>query len=118
MPDDDISFPQSQSYQGKRFSPAHESELHAIIKMALDYRGDVTLRLNSGQEITGFIFDRHDHTERPFLRMFLENLPDSRVVAYEEITEIVFSGEDTAFGKSWEEWTKKWEKSLMRKSED
>ena len=27
-----------------------------------------------------------------------------------EIAGIVFSGEDTAFGRSWEDWAQKWKK--------
>ena len=118
MVDSDSPFSTEKSYQGRRFHPANETELREVIEKAFDYRGDVTLCLKSGQETTGFIFDRHEQTPKPFLRMLVETLPDPKVVAYEEIREIVFSGEDTAFGKSWEEWVKKWEKPSMKKTEE
>ena len=29
---------------------------------------------------------------------------------YHDIAEVEFSGEDTAFGRSWEDWAQKWQK--------
>ncbi len=103
-----------QSFEGMVFRPADKQELSYVMKVAFDYRGDVTIRLQSGQQVTGYVFDCQDRTDNPFLRIFVENCPDPQTVPYAEIHEIVFSGEDTAFGRSWEDWAKKWSKDSSR----
>ncbi|MDR4495448.1 MAG: hypothetical protein R3B74_13750 [Nitrospirales bacterium] len=81
-----------------------------LAREVVDYRGDVTIRLQSGKRVTGYVFDCHERTDDPYLRLFVENCSDPQVVSYAEIQEISFSGEDTAFGRSWEDWAKKWSK--------
>jgi hypothetical protein len=105
---DDSSFLSGKSLEGKQFIPKDSQELQEVIGLAFDYRGDVTFRLKSNEIITGFVFDRNERVSQPYLRMYVESLSDPQTVTYENITTVVFSGEDTAFGRSWEDWTKKW----------
>jgi hypothetical protein len=42
--------------------------------------------------------------------MYLANQPEPFIVKCRDIAEVEFSGEDTAFGRSWEDWAKKWQK--------
>ena len=72
---------------------------------AFDYRGDVTIELKNGSVIEGYIFNR-DH-QKEIVQIFVGSDPLPKQLAYSEIAEIRFTGEDTAAGKSWEEWTKK-----------
>jgi hypothetical protein len=110
---DDSSFPPGKSLEGKQFLPKDSQELQEVIGLAFDYRGDVTFRLKSNESIAGFVFDRNERVPQPYLRMYVENLSDPQTVTYENIEEVFFSGEDTAFGRSWEDWAKKW-KGLHR----
>ena len=99
-----------QSAEGMVFCPRDHQELAHAIGMAFDYRGDVTIKLRAGQQVTGYVFDCNAHAREPYLRLFVEGISDAQVVHYVEIKEIVFSGEDTAFGRSWDDWAKKWSK--------
>ena len=79
--------------------------LSEIIEKAFNYRGNVTLDLKDGSTIEGYIFNR-DH-QKEIIQLFLGNNPAPKQFSYSEIIHIHFTGEDTAAGKSWEEWTKK-----------
>jgi hypothetical protein len=92
---------------------ANETELREALEKAFDYRGDVTIARRDGSSLEGYLFDR---VSGPTLSSsFVRILPKTgggRVkVAYAEVTRIAFSGRDTAAGKSWEAWVRKfWEK--------
>ncbi|MDO8528140.1 MAG: hypothetical protein Q7T03_10715 [Deltaproteobacteria bacterium] len=79
--------------------------LEQLIDKAFDYRGDVTLDLKSGQHIEGYIFNR-DHAKQT-LTLFIKGESTPKPLAYTEITDIRFTGENTAAGKSWEDWKTK-----------
>jgi hypothetical protein len=80
----------------------------AILEAAFDYRGDVTLTLGSGERITGYLSNRNDRAEEPHLDFF-PAAGDSRLrLAYRDILAVEFSGKDTASGKSWEGWVRRW----------
>ena len=100
-----------QSWEGRCIQPSDEKELHEAVRRAFDYRGDVTIRLKTGEQVTGYVFDRHEDIPQPYLKLFLPNGHSPHVVSYQEIAEVEFSGEDTAFGRSWENWAKKWKNS-------
>ncbi|RMH31929.1 MAG: hypothetical protein D6690_15100 [Nitrospirae bacterium] len=78
--------------------------------LAFDYRGDVTLIFTSGERIEGYVFDRNTEIERPYLKLFPKDQPEARVILLDDLRGIFFSGEDAAFGKSWEDWQKKAQK--------
>lgn len=92
---------------------ATEEETRQALERAFDYRGDVTITLKTGVRIEGYIFDRRPAPE--FFRSVVRILPretSERVsIPYSEIAGLAFSGRDTAAGKSWEAWVRKyWEK--------
>jgi hypothetical protein len=92
---------------------ATEAELREALEKAFDYRGDVTLTQKDGGKIEGYIFDRI--TGPTLSSSFVRVLPKSgsgRVkIPYSEIAALAFTGRDTAAGKSWEAWVRKyWEK--------
>jgi len=92
---------------------ASESELREALEKAFDYRGDVTITRKDGGQVEGYLFDRVSGTtlSSSFVRVLPKN-GDRRVkIAYSEISALIFSGRDTAAGKSWEAWVRKyWEK--------
>jgi hypothetical protein len=92
---------------------ATEAEVRAVIEKAFDYRGDVTITRKDGPEITGYLFDRRigPTLDNSVLRLILANSSERPAIPYSEIAAIAFTGRDTAAGKSYEAWVKKyWEK--------
>lgn len=96
--------------EGKAFLLHSAADRWRVVEWAFDYRGDVTLVLQSGERIEGYVFDRNTEVSSPYLRLFLKDNPGEKTVLLDDLREIIFSGEDTAFGKSWEEWIKKSQK--------
>ncbi len=98
------------SWEGYRLQADSEAALCAALAHACDYRGDVTIHLKTGAQVSGYVFDRQEGARQPHIKMFLANQPEPSIVLYQDIAEVEFSGEDTAFGRSWEDWAKKWQK--------
>ena len=92
---------------------ATEADVRAVIEKAFDYRGDVTITRKDGGEITGYLFDRRigPTLETSVVRLMLATSNDRPAIPYSEIAAIAFTGRDTAAGKSYEAWVRKyWEK--------
>ena len=87
---------------------ANEDDLREALGKALDYRGDVTLTLKSGERIDAYIFNckTGPTLTESFLQYFTPNAPEKRKVSYAEIARVEFSGKDRAAGKHWEDWVK------------
>lgn len=101
--------------EGRVFRPATPAEVAEAVELAFDYRGDVTLELTSGERIEGYIYNRDSSQDPPALQMFPKRGPSTRQIPYAAIGAIVFSGKDTASGKSWEAWVVK--KESQRRAE-
>ncbi len=88
-----------------------DTELAAIIEKAFDYRGDVTVELKDGRQVVGYLSNRNlqgaAHCPGPFIELMVAGQADLACIACREIAGIRLSGEDTAAGKSWEEWVAK-----------
>jgi len=95
------------SLEGRTFRPASPAELAEAIELAFDYRGDVTITLTSGQSIMGYLFNRQAGGSDPSIEVFPADSPAPQRIAYGDIVAIVFTGEDTANGTSWEAWMSK-----------
>jgi len=91
----------------------NETELREALEKAFDYRGDVTLTQKDGSKIEGYLFDRITGAtlSSSFVRVLPKDGGARRKIPYSEIAALAFTGRDTAAGKSWEAWVKKyWEK--------
>ncbi len=102
-----------ENLQGRVWEPASEEELREGIEKAFDYRGDVTIQRKDGSSVEGYIFDRRSAAklEESVVRLFPKGEGVKIAVPYSEIASLAFTGRDTAAGKSWEAWLKKyWEK--------
>ena len=110
MGSDIFSSGNPQSWEGRCIRPSDEKELHEVMSRAFDYRGDVTIQLKTGEQVVGYVFDRHEDVPQPYAKLFLPNHQEPYIVSYQEVAGVVFSGEDTAFGRSWEDWAQKWKK--------
>jgi len=78
-----------------------------------DYRGDVTITKKDGGQVVGYLFDRRSGSslEDSFVRIIPTNEKTKVNVAYSQIAALAFTGRDTAAGKTFEAWVKKyWEK--------
>jgi hypothetical protein len=92
---------------------ATETDVRAVIEKAFDYRGDVTITRRDGSQITGYLFDRRvgPTLADSVVRLMLADSPQRLSIPYSDIAGIAFTGRDTAAGKSYEAWVKKyWEK--------
>jgi hypothetical protein len=87
---------------------ATDDDLRLALEKALDYRGDVTLTLKSGERIEAFIFNCHNGAAlaESWVQYYTPSAPEKRKVGYAEIARIEFSGQDRAAGKHWEDWVK------------
>jgi hypothetical protein len=92
---------------------ASDAEIREALEKAFDYRGDVTITRKDGSQIVGYLFDRRSGSSLAdsFVRIIPSNAPTKVNVAYSDIAALAFSGRDTAAGKTFEAWVKKyWEK--------
>ena len=66
-----------------------------------------------GSKVEGYIFDRvmGKNLADSFVRVLPKESNQRVKITYSEIAALAFTGRDTAAGKSWEAWVKKyWEK--------
>lgn len=94
---------------------ASDAEIRDSLEKAFDYRGDVTMTLRSGEVVEGYIFDRR--TGKTLTDSLVRLVPSKgedrsrRSIPYGEIAALNFSGRDTAAGRTFDAWVKKyWEK--------
>ena len=89
---------------------ATDAEKHAAFEKAFDYRGDVTLTLRDGRVVNGYVFDRRTGAalEHSVVRIIPAGERVKESIPYSNIAAITFSGRDTAAGKSFEAWVKKY----------
>jgi len=99
--------------EGSIPSFATDEEIRAALEKAFDYRGDVTITLKNGTKVEGYIFDRRTGSTLAdsLVRLFPKNSESRVSIPYSDIQALAFTGRDTAAGKSWEAWLRKyWEK--------
>jgi hypothetical protein len=92
---------------------ASEAEIREALEKAFDYRGDITVTRKDGSQITGYLFDRRAGSSLTdsFVRIIPSDAATKVSVAYSDIAALAFTGRDTAAGKTFEAWVKKyWEK--------
>ncbi len=89
---------------------ATDDEVHVALEKAFDYRGDVTITRKDGSTIEGYVFDRRTGATLAgsSVRLFPKNQDEKVSVRYADIARLEFTGRDTAAGKSFETWVKKY----------
>lgn len=106
--------------QGLRVDNSDLEQLGEALEAAFDYRGDVTIeRVSASEHVTGFLFDRRDEHDpaRATLRIIPADGSTRLSIPYADVAAIEFTGRDTAAGKSFETWMKKYvEKKLAGQS--
>src|ERR1700691_4142300 len=92
-------------------SISSDAEIREALEKAFDYRGDLTITLKSGQKIEGYVFDRKikgPSLAECFIRLLPSDRAEKLTVAYSDIAALAFSGRDTAAGRSFAAWVKKY----------
>jgi hypothetical protein len=92
---------------------ASDDEVREALEKAFDYRGDITVTLKDGNKIEGYLFDRRPGPTlaQSFIRMIPVKDNAKLNIPYSDVAALAFTGRDTAAGKSFEAWVKKyWEK--------
>jgi hypothetical protein len=89
---------------------ASDEEIRLALEKAFDYRGDVTIVRKDGSKIEGYLFDRRSGKTLAdsLVRLIPKDSNQKIAVAYGDIASLNFSGRDTAAGKSFEAWMKKY----------
>jgi hypothetical protein len=89
---------------------AGEEELRGALEKAFDYRGDVTITRKDGSKIEGYLFDRRSAKtlRESLVRLYPKNSNEKVAISYADIGALEFTGRDTAAGRSWEAWMKKY----------
>jgi hypothetical protein len=100
---------------------ASDSEVREALEKAFDYRGNVTVTRKDGSKVEGYLYDRR--TGKGLGDSVVRIMPTpakgtpagaavERVnIPYSDVAALNFSGRDTAAGKTFEAWLKKyWEK--------
>lgn len=88
-------------------SLASKEELYDALEKAFDYRGDITITLKNDTKIVGYVFNRESKVAEPFAELYPADRDEKVKVYYKDIAGLVFSGVDTAAGKSWAVWLEK-----------
>ena len=89
---------------------ATETEVRDALEKAFDYRGDITVTLREGGRIEGYLFDRRQGATLAdsFVRIIPTNNLAKVNIAYSDVAALAFTGRDTAAGKSFDAWVKKY----------
>lgn len=102
--------------QGLACDASNPHELRRALDEALDYRGDVTItRKSSGESIQGYVFDRTSAAtlSDSKIRIIPTNGGQRITIPYDDIAQVRFTGKDTAAGKSFETWMKKYVRNKL-----
>jgi|ERR1700722_17976227 hypothetical protein len=91
-------------------SLASEEDIRAALEKAFDYRGDITITCKDGSKIEGYLFDRRSAAtlKDSVVRLYPKTSQEKVAISYADIAALAFTGRDTAAGKSWEAWMKKY----------
>jgi hypothetical protein len=91
-------------------SVTNEEDLRQALEKAFDYRGDITITRKDGAKIEGYLFDRRTGKtlKDSLVRLYPKNSNEKVAIPYADIAALAFTGRDTAAGKSWEAWMKKY----------
>jgi hypothetical protein len=99
-----------EDLQGLVWETAAPDDLREGLEKAFDYRGDITITRRDGSSVEGYVFDRHNgaNLADSYVRLFPKGQEGKLAISYADIAGLAFTGRDTAAGKSWAAWVKKY----------
>ncbi len=84
------------------------NEVEKQIEAAYDYRGHVTIALKDGRGVEGYLFNRVIKGQaEPFIEVFPKGSDKSERFLISSVKSVALTGEDTAAGKSFDDYVKK-----------
>jgi len=95
---------QEKSLEGWSPEITDAATLAAVVEQAFDYRGDVTLDLDDGRQVDGYLFNRDGDVAEPFVQLFEPGEANPSTIPYARIRALRFTGKDTAAGNSYAAW--------------
>ncbi len=104
--------PRAAFTQGCRYDGTDPELLAAAIEAAFDYRGDVTITVDGVGPLTGYLSNRNLECSDSFIEIFLSNDSRPRRIPFAKLRGVAITGKDTASGKSWETWLRKYRDKL------
>jgi len=90
---------------------ASPNEIREALEKAFDYRGDLTVTLKNGEKLEGYLFDRRNDgasLSECYARMIPKGRREKIRIAYSDVAALAFTGKDTAAGKSFAAWVRKY----------
>ncbi|MEG9435274.1 hypothetical protein JAO29_03740 [Edaphobacter sp. HDX4] len=101
---------EKENLEGWIPSIATDAEIREALEKAFDYRGDVTITRKDGTKLEGYLFDRRSGAslQDSFVRVIPSNDRTKVNVAYSDVAALAFTGRDSAAGKTFEAWVKKY----------
>jgi hypothetical protein len=103
-----MTAPPEGSLEGWTPEASAELPLAAIVDLAFDYRGNVTLVMRDGTERAGFVSNRD--SQAAVLQLFDEEGNGPFTIPYDQLRTVRFTGRDTAAGTSWKAWVERRER--------
>jgi hypothetical protein len=92
---------------------ASDAEVRDALEKAFDYRGDITVTRKDGTQVQGYLYDRRTGATLgdSVVRIMPSNQGGRLNITYSDIAAVAFTGRDTAAGKTFDAWVRKyWEK--------
>ncbi|MEZ5992615.1 MAG: adenosyl-hopene transferase HpnH [Planctomycetota bacterium] len=86
-------------------------DISGKLHRAVDYRGDVTVKLRDGTSLEGFVFN----IEGESVDFFPSKGAEVQVLSSGDVQDVDFTGRNFADGASWEAWTKKYNEQKARR---
>ena len=90
---------------------ASANEVREALEKAFDYRGDLTVTLKNGEKLEGYLFDRRNDgasLSECYARMIPKGSREKIRIAYSDVAALAFTGKDTAAGRSFAAWVRKY----------
>jgi hypothetical protein len=75
------------------------------LRVAFEYRGDVTLTLDDGSRVEGYVANVGEHD----LRLWNQGSVETHCVPLASVKRVELSGRDTASGRSYQTWLRQYE---------
>ena len=95
-------------HQGLAIDRSDTRKFEPTLLAAVDYRGDVTLLLEDGSSIEGFVYDLTGDLATGSVGYMTKQDASRRRLDISAIQKIEFSGRDMAEGKSFHTWIEKY----------
>jgi hypothetical protein len=92
-------------------SISSDAEIREALEKAFDYRGDLTITLKSGAKVEGYVYDRKlkgSSLAECFARVMPKDSSEKLLIPFSDVAALAFTGRDTAAGKSFAAWVKKY----------